>query len=357
MSLSNKTLYDVLDININSDNEEIKKAYRKKAVKWHPDKNRDKKKLAEEKFKEISFAYQILSNPNKRKEYDRMNINRKNDLFDLIKSISNNHISEKIVSFFYKNEYEFKRDINQMDFNIIMLKMKNKIIKSSIGDIFSHFVNQTVPIHINKTETDFKDQESETCNDTEEIEYNNFNVFNHLPKEYCCRNNKNDIKITIQTSLDDVYNKNYKRISLKRKLSDNSFNKVNLVIPILNKYVIYKNLGDEIDYQKGDLIIKIIYNDDTSYNIDLDNDLVLLKNISLYEYITGFDCKLNHFSKELNLGRLNLFNKDLEYNINNYGLPLSYNSSERGDLTIKFNIKIDQNKENINIIKQYFSNK
>ncbi len=356
MSLSNKTLYDVLDININSSNEEIKKAYRKKAIKWHPDKNRDKKKLAEEKFKEISFAYQILSNPNKKREYDRMNINRKNDLFDLIRSISNNHISEKIVSFFYKNESEFRRDINQMDFNIIMLKMKNKIIKSSIEDIFSHFVNQTVPIHINKTETDFKDQESETCNDTEEIEYENFNVYDHLPKEYCCRNNINDIKITIQASLYDVYNQNYKKISLKRKLNDNSFNKINLVIPILNKYVIYKDLGDEIKYKTGDLIIKIIFIDD-NYSVDLDNDLLLLKKISLYDYITGFDCKIDHFGNELNLGKLNLFNKDLEYNINNYGLPISYDSKQRGDLTIKFEIEFDKTQNNINIIEQYFSNK
>ena len=40
------------------------------AVKWHPDKNQDNKKVASEKFKLISEAYQVLSDPNKRKDYE-----------------------------------------------------------------------------------------------------------------------------------------------------------------------------------------------------------------------------------------------------------------------------------------------
>jgi len=51
--------------------ETIKKAYRKLSLKWHPDKNVDNKAEAEEKFKEISLAYQILSDPEKKEVYDR----------------------------------------------------------------------------------------------------------------------------------------------------------------------------------------------------------------------------------------------------------------------------------------------
>ena len=49
----------------------IKKAYKKSALKWHPDRNRNKKKAAEEKFKEINEAYEILSNPEKKDLYDK----------------------------------------------------------------------------------------------------------------------------------------------------------------------------------------------------------------------------------------------------------------------------------------------
>jgi curved DNA-binding protein len=61
--------YQVLGVGKKATAEEIKKAYRKLAVKWHPDKNPDNK-AAEEKFKKISEAYAVLSDPKKREEYD-----------------------------------------------------------------------------------------------------------------------------------------------------------------------------------------------------------------------------------------------------------------------------------------------
>lgn len=64
--------YDVLGIARGSSEEEVKKAYRKMALKWHPDKNTgENKELAEKKFKEISEAYQVLGDPEKRGIYDR----------------------------------------------------------------------------------------------------------------------------------------------------------------------------------------------------------------------------------------------------------------------------------------------
>ena len=49
----------------------ISRRYRKAAMKWHPDKNPDNKKEAEEKFKEVSEAYAVLSDKDKRAVYDR----------------------------------------------------------------------------------------------------------------------------------------------------------------------------------------------------------------------------------------------------------------------------------------------
>ncbi|KAG5584641.1 hypothetical protein H5410_045075 [Solanum commersonii] len=63
--------YKVLQVDRNAKDDDLKKAYRKLAMKWHPDKNPNNKKEAEAKFKQISEAYDVLSDPQKRVVYDQ----------------------------------------------------------------------------------------------------------------------------------------------------------------------------------------------------------------------------------------------------------------------------------------------
>ena len=62
--------YKILGIKKDATDGEIKKAYRKLALKWHPDKNPNNREEAEEKFKKINEAYSVLSDKNKRRQYD-----------------------------------------------------------------------------------------------------------------------------------------------------------------------------------------------------------------------------------------------------------------------------------------------
>ncbi len=72
MAANGKTdYYDILGVSKSASADEIKKAYRKQALEWHPDRHKDDKGAAEKRFKEINEAYQILSDPQKRTSYDQ----------------------------------------------------------------------------------------------------------------------------------------------------------------------------------------------------------------------------------------------------------------------------------------------
>lgn len=68
--MAKRDYYEILGVEKNADPATIKKAYRKLAIKYHPDKNKDDK-AAEEKFKEASEAYEVLSDPEKKQRYDQ----------------------------------------------------------------------------------------------------------------------------------------------------------------------------------------------------------------------------------------------------------------------------------------------
>ena len=72
--MAKRDYYEVLGIDKNASEDEIKKAYRKLAIKYHPDRNPDSKE-AEEKFKEAAEAYDVLHDPQKRQQYDQFGFN------------------------------------------------------------------------------------------------------------------------------------------------------------------------------------------------------------------------------------------------------------------------------------------
>ena len=68
--MAEKDFYEILGVSRNASNDEIKKSYRKLAMKYHPDRNKDDK-ASERKFKEVSAAYEVLKDPEKKAAYDQ----------------------------------------------------------------------------------------------------------------------------------------------------------------------------------------------------------------------------------------------------------------------------------------------
>ena len=69
--MGGRDFYKILGVERDASENDLKKAYRKLAMKWHPDKNPDKQEQAEKKFKEVSEAYEVLTDPKKKEIYDR----------------------------------------------------------------------------------------------------------------------------------------------------------------------------------------------------------------------------------------------------------------------------------------------
>ena len=115
-----KDYYNILGVNKSSNKEEIKTAYKKLALKYHPDKNIDNKEEAENKFKEISEAYEILSDDEKKYNYD----NGKNIIIQ-------NHNPFDIFENIFKQHHSFNIDISNlhnMTSNITSINTSTQII-------------------------------------------------------------------------------------------------------------------------------------------------------------------------------------------------------------------------------------
>ena len=76
--------YKILELNTSASKDDIKRAYRRLAMKWHPDKNQDNKEEAEKRFKEISEAYDVLSNPDKFRQNPQTHNVNPHDIFNQI---------------------------------------------------------------------------------------------------------------------------------------------------------------------------------------------------------------------------------------------------------------------------------
>ncbi len=231
-------LYKILGVNPNCSTLEIKKAYKKLVLKYHPDKN--KADNSNEKFIEIKYAYDILSNDKSRTEYDLNNLDNK---------------------FSGPSEYDYKI------FNFLNTNLFLSYLKSVTTD--KNYLN-LIEIIYSKLNCSKSSEQSR-----EESEFKYFKSFNSL-KLFNSVSTLLDIEYTVEYTIKEIYDNKLKKIKIDR-VTKNEF--VENIYPI-DMTQLYEGDGELINIGgidlEGNIKIKIKIVDDTylknKYHIIL-NDL------------------------------------------------------------------------------------
>ena len=340
-------LYDILEISTNATEKEIKKAFRNKALIYHP----DKKTGNSEKFKEISEAYEILSNNEKRQLYDQ-------------------------------HGESFLKQNNQGGFNT------NDLFGGMFGGMFGN-MNQGQCSNIPDVLFTYNISLEDIYNGKNiELKYPRTNLCegcngcgSSTGKTYICNNcNGKGIKINI-IQLGPGMIQQMQSHCDKCKGSGESLNdndkckkcngaKTNVIINNFNYYMgkgFPRNAKSSIDNEgnidpKTKRRSKLIINFNIENHIlfiQNDNNIIMKTNISLIEALCGFKKPIQHFNKNTivfeNTYETPIKNGETRI-IKNMGMPV-FQSNNFGDLIIEFTVDypdIDIVKKNEDLIKKYF---
>ena len=328
--------YSLLGVNKNASDEEIKKSYKKLAMKFHPDRNKDNKEQAEQKFKEISNAYNILSNKQKKHIYDQFgeeglqgsggsNFNPFSmfeEMFSENSGMGGMGGIPGMGGFNFNNMNNSKKNKPQTE---------TKKIHVSLDDLYN---GKTINFKISRT------------------------VLNKNKTKYikiCDKCNGNGIEIIIQRlgpmiqQMQSVCSKcNGEGKTLDTKHLENVSENITINIDkgmCDKEHVLFK--------KKGNFNPQIMDNNDLAFIIieephpifkRMQNNLILGLDINFIDSIIGFNFLFKHLDNTQFIISSDDFikNNDIKV-IKNKGMPYNSSSNVFGDLIIKFNIIYPQN--------------
>jgi len=264
-----KDLYKILNIDKSSTDNEIKKAYKKLAFQYHPDKN--KSSDSESKFRGISEAYDILMNTDKRRMYDNFGYDS---------------ISGDIPQI---NPLDLFQSLFNVDFTGLGENMNSNIFVFS--DLSSMpFMNSNPVMKYN-------------------LECSLEELYNGTQKEFSILHNKKEIG---QKSTKYVIN-----------VKKGSKNGDNIVVKEGGNYIPELNIVE-------DLVIQIVELEHDRYKRN-DNDLYITENITLCEALTGVNISINHFSKPINVKINQIVKPNQMFQVFNKGMPIKYDNKSLSD--------------------------
>jgi len=261
------SLYKILEISPTSTMEEIKKAYHKQILKYHPDKNPDS--TARDRFEEVTMAYNILKDEKSRTEYAKLNPEKENHFWLLLQGWIRK-ISTGDLGVLFENK-------NYDNLNFFLNNIKNL----SLIQILSWF-NQPQNLSSLNTSNTYLDSitHSESWNDEKGI------YLDELPLKFL-EENELDIKLILKITINDLIENKLKKIKISRNINNKKLTS-NFTLSCSKPYVIFINGGDTKNKKTGDLIITLEL-EDWQWCYD---GVFMEKKISLYQMIYGVNFEI-----------------------------------------------------------------
>jgi molecular chaperone DnaJ len=358
-----KDYYSILNLDRNATTEEIKKSYKKLALLYHPDKNQGNAE-ATEKFKEVSEAYSVLSNDDKRKQYNVMgsaddDFGMGEDPFAVFNSIFKQHLSS-----FMNMKYD--NDVNV-----------SNIFSNLSGMPQGNFPFGNVHIRVHTFPTDVFETNQVQDNYENNYQNNYENRYEQLNEEEKIIHTKPDnIVQRVIVSFADIYNKETKKVNIthmRKKSGSYIEKKKSIDIPIYGKEVILEGFGNEIKnhQNRGDVIINIFTKKSKKFKRINEYDILVYHQIDLEDVYKNIEFKVKLPNDEI----INIKNEKLTENSDNNliqkvigkGIPYRKDDANKedwsyGDLYIIYKIKFpvkenedkkedtNNEKENINAV-------
>ena len=340
-------LYEQLGLNRNDNPSinDIKKAYKINAMKYHPDKNKGDA-TAEKKFKEISHAYDILSDENKKRMYDQ----RGDEHFNNNQGDHPGHGSDIFEHFFRGRRgfdghpFGFHEDMQQNEG--VKCKDINKQFNISLDDAFNG-VNKSLNITITKHCHDCL-KTCTNCNGTGTIKHvKSLGVFTQI-FQASCDHCSNGFVSSPKSSCETCQG--------KAKFNKDMNAKLSLPKGVKSGFkTVFKEMGEQPKNHKdkpGNLVFNVVVQEHPVFKRK-DNDLYYKIDLSFVESIVGKDIEIPFFNNEkinINTNIFGVVYPGKQYMIQNKGMPI-INSNTFGNMFIEFNIKYPKIK-NTNRVKE-----
>jgi DnaJ-class molecular chaperone len=341
-------LYDILEVNKNASLEDIKKNYKKLAVQFHPDKNKENKEEAELKFKDISNAYSVLSNPETRQKYDMLGDENYNGSGD---GGGPHHGAENMDDLFQHLFGGARRGHQQHGFNPFgdfefggggrghQNRNCNNIIKQyniTLEDIYNG-ITKPIKVIINKHCLKC----FVTCNVCNGVgtkqQIIQMGPMVQILNTPCNRCNGSKI-----------INKNNKECKECKgcgtyETEHNAF--LNMPKGFDSDHTIFEGLGEQpqiAGHKAGNLIYEFKLQPHAQFTKS-GNDLYYKQTLTLTDSIIGKLIVIDYFGEQIkiNTNQFGVINPSKQYILKNRGLPI-YNTTKKGNMVIEFNITYPQ---------------
>ena len=348
MTTEKANYYDILELTSSASLVDIKKSYKRLALKYHPDKQKEGCDENNDQFARVSEAYQILSDPIKRQDYD-LHGHTEQVTFAPPEEMFHHFFETMLESGFFGISNNSLMDLFDGPEADIALATLSTLPQTTIVFQQVHDLTQGTKVQpivqplLQKVQT----RVDKAC------------------RRVNPRSTKN-IEITLRVSLEDVFNRILKRIKIKRirrqKDADGSERYLSeekaFIVPLYDSYAVFSHEADELpEYdQAGDVMVHVLVKEHEIFKPFRSKHVLLEKRISLYELHDKCCFYVQHLNGEiLKISTRSSIHNQVLQKVKGEGLPIDRLSDKRGDLYVRFILDESQmTSDKMAILKEHF---